>query len=198
MMSNLIVAIALALVVCSLQTLESQATVDTDRIQRGLLRDIRPASIEELTKGADVVVRAHLVKARTFLADEIYIRTEYEIRNPEMISGAFAVVSSPKPDVARPFILAVFGGEMTINGQTITAVDHGRATEITSGREYLMFLRRFGPDPRQYQLHNGAIFEIEGGQAKALAKGAETVYKGMSQAPVADLIERVRAQGKAK
>ena len=87
---------------------------------------------------------------------------------------------------------------MTINGENIKAEDHAMASEIRSGREYLLFLRRFGSDPRHYQLHHGGIFAIDGNQAKALVRGPEVIFKGVSEAPVNDLIDRVRGQGKTK
>ncbi len=195
---NVWVAISFAIFGAAVHTFAWQATLDPDRIQRGLLRDIRPSSIEELAKGAEVVLRGRLVKARTFLRNEMYIITQYEIVNPQIIAGALTVVASPKPDVGKPILLGVFGGEMTISGETIKAEDHAMATEITSGQEYLLFLRKFGAEPGQYQLYNGGIFEIQGNQAKALVKGAETVFKGASEAPVAELIDRVRGQGKSK
>jgi len=184
--------------VTSFQATAAQSTVDPGRIQRGLLRDIHPTSIEELTKSADVVLRGRLIRRRTFLRDDIYIITEYEIRQPEIISGSLAPVASAKPGEVLPITLGVFGGEMTINGETIKAEDHAMASEITSGEEYLLFLRKFGRDPGQYQLHDGGIFEIAEGRARALVKGAETIFKGTSRAPVRELIDRVRAEGTVK
>jgi hypothetical protein len=198
MRSHICLFICFVMFAMSLQPVAAQSPVDTSRIQRGLLRDIHPTSIEELTKGADVVLRGRLVKGRTFLQNEIYIITEYEVRDTQVISGSLAPVASAKPGGVSPIILGVFGGELTINGETIRAEDHAMASDITSGQEYLLFLKRFGQDPRQYQLHNGGIFEIAEGQARALVKLPETTFKGTSRAPVNELIDRVRGQGKLK
>src|SRR5687768_3588355 len=59
---NVWVAISFTILGASVHTFASQATPDPDRIQRGLLRDIPPSSIEELAKGAEVVLRARLMK----------------------------------------------------------------------------------------------------------------------------------------
>jgi hypothetical protein len=94
--------------------------------------------------------------------------------------------------------LSVKGGEIAVNGEKIRTKDLAMATEISNGQEYLLFLKRFGVDGLRYSLYNGGIFEIQAGQARALAMNANDVFKGAGRSPVEDLVNRVRGQGKVK
>jgi hypothetical protein len=97
-----------------------------------------------------------------------------------------------------PFVLSVAGGEVTINGEKIRVENHAMATKISNDKEYLLFLTRFGTEGLTYALNNGGIFEIENGHARALAMNANTVFKGSGQAPVDELIQRVRGLDKKR
>ena len=180
------------------QALLSQAQPSTTRIARAVLSEIEASSIEELTKGSDVVVRATLRNGRSYVKNGQYVLTDYDITEPEVISGSIAAVATSKPGTVVPFVLSVSGGQVTINGEKITVENHAFAKEISNGKEYLLFLTRFGTEGLTYSLYNGGIFEIEKGHAKALVMNADAVFKGAGQRPVDELIERVRGQKKPK
>jgi hypothetical protein len=180
------------------QGLLSQAQQDPSRIAKAGLSEIAPSSIEELAKGSDVVVRARLRNGRSYVKNGQYVLTDYDIDQPQVISGSIASASVSKPLAVVPLVLSVHGGEVTINGEKITVKDDSMAMEISNGKEYLLFLTRFGTEGLNYSLYNGGIFEIEKGHASALVRNANDVFKGAAQTPVDEMVKRVQGQQKPK
>jgi hypothetical protein len=69
--------------------------------------------------------------------------------------------------------LTAYGGELTIEGVTVRAVNYNR-DDIRSGGRFLLFLQALGGSAGQYQLFRGGAFEIEQQRLKPLLKHPES------------------------
>jgi hypothetical protein len=96
-----------------------------------------------------------------------------------VLAGQLPVTRQTPGDSSLP-TLTVYGGEITIDGVTVSAVDHNVDPPVP-GRRYLLFLSPFGADGNRYQAVRGAIFEVENDRLRALLERADTAH------PYADL-----------
>ena len=152
-------------------------------VVRGRLVDIPSSTLEELTRGAELVLDATLTTVKSYLTpDEKDILTDYEMAPNRIFLGELSPVRA-MPGITTPLILAVYGGEMTIEGRTVAVVDHA-FTRPKHGGRYLLFLRRYGTEGR-YQFYEGGAFEITSQGLKALAsRDGDTLFKDIVGHPL--------------
>lgn len=133
-----------------------------------------PKSIEELTREADVVVRARLRRSRTYVAgpNESLLYTDYLIEEPVLLAGALESYVTRTPGTATPpLLLTRFGGDLTIDGIRIHGGDSNFLTP-QDGALHLLFLRvSRAKQPGKYEVSNGGIFELSGETMKPLLRG---------------------------
>jgi hypothetical protein len=90
-------------------------------VNREVTREFVPASLQEIASRAAVIVEATVRPMKTYLSpDECYVLTDYLITPRAMVAGAFPVASKP---AAQPLVVTQFGGEMVINGVTVSVRD---------------------------------------------------------------------------
>lgn len=158
----------------------------TNPIVRGVLRDIQPVPIEVLAKEAQVILIGRLEISKTYLTpDEENVLTDFRIVPERIISGQVPLTRS-KPTAAEPLILTVYGGNITIDGFTVTAVDHNLNLP-QSGRQFVLFLDAFGAEKGRYQTHRGGIFEISNGHLGSLMR-RPGIYKEVSERGIDELL----------
>jgi hypothetical protein len=160
----------------------------------GVLNDIFPKSIDDLTAESDVVVIAMVQKGKTSLtADEKYLYTEYGMSNIRVVAGALAVVSGAL-GTTSPFTLICCGGEMILEGVLVRSVNHN-LRELPNG-QYLLFLKRsrFGTQPGSYQIYNGGVFAIESDKVRPMVSGS--TFPGIKDTDVDQLVSRVQSAAK--
>jgi hypothetical protein len=157
----------------------------------GVLVDIRPLSIEQLTAGAELVVKGTLTRPKSYLtADENYILTDYLVI-PERIIAGRVPASQTTAVPATPMILSVQGGELSVEGVPVRGVNYALVEELQTGREYLLFLRPFGSREGQYQLYMGGAFAIGRTGIRPLLKGYGQVFQGIADTQLPELVRRV-------
>jgi hypothetical protein len=159
-------------------------------VVRGRLVDIWPATLEELTTSADLVLDATLTKLKSyFTQDEEEILTDYAIGPTRIFLGQVSPVRAI-PGTTNPLLLSFYGGEMTIEGFTVSVVDYAIPAPKNGGR-YLLFLRRFGTEGR-YQLNRGGAFEIVDQDLKALVqRNSEILFKDVIKSPFDEVATRI-------
>jgi hypothetical protein len=101
-------------------------------IVTGLLREITPTPIEELAKGATLIL---------------------EGRTNRVIAGR-AVMSQGSPTVTPSLIVSAYGGEVQVEGTSIRSTDHN-LEDLRTGVQYLLFLKKFGSEPGRYEFYRG-------------------------------------------
>jgi hypothetical protein len=155
-----------------------------------VLVHIPPLSIEQLTAGAELVVKGKLTGPKSYLtADENYILTDY-ILIPERIIAGRVSASQATPGPATPLILTVQGGELSVERVPVRGVNYALEAMQTD-REYLLFLRPFGNRPGQYQLYSGGAFEAGTSSTRPLLKGYGDVFMDIAGTPISELVRRV-------
>ena len=87
------------------------------------------------------------------------ILSDYAVHAERVLAGD-PQVTQRVPGASVAPTLTVYGGELTVDGMTVSAVDHNLNLPA-SGQTYLMFLKRFGPDAGRYQTVRGALFAVE-------------------------------------
>ena len=153
-----------------------------------------PKTIPELTREADVVMQATLVLARSYVtADADRVLTDYSIVAPTVLAGRSPALTPSRAETAPAFILTTYGGEVVLEGVTVRGFDTNREP-ITNGGQYLLFLRpsRSG-QAGQYEIYYGGIFEIARGNARALIRDRDRVFKDAANAPLPSLLNQIRA-----
>ena len=153
-----------------------------------------PKTIEELTRAAEVVVQATLVRARSYVTpDADRVLTDYSIVAPKFLAGRASVLTPSSAGPVPPLTLTTYGGEVVLEGVTVRGFDPD-SEPITSGAQYILFLMPSrGGQARQYEIYNGGIFEISGGNARALIKGAGRVFKDAADTPLPSLLARIQS-----
>jgi hypothetical protein len=150
------------------QTLERAKQNPGTPIVTGLLREVTPTPIEELAKGATLIL---------------------EGRTNRVIAGR-AVMSQGSPTVTPSLIVSAYGGEVQVDGTSIRSTDHN-LEDLRTGVQYLLFLKKFGSEPGRYEFYRGGVFEIHHDRVKALLKGSKDVYSELSDQPYSQVIQRV-------
>jgi hypothetical protein len=195
---------AVIFVIATAQSLGGQTLTERAQHSRGepvrsvRFTDVQPARIEDLASGADLVVRTRVAKTKSYLtANESHVWTDYMLVEPQLISGSYPPMSSPTPGNATPLMLVVYGGEVAVKGVPVIVEDSNiPSNALKEGREYIIFLKRFGTEVGRYQSHNYGIFEIDRGSAIALAKQARDIFREEAEGPVADLLSKVQKASK--
>jgi hypothetical protein len=155
--------------------------------------DYAPKTIEALAREADVVLQARLSKYESRLGEnEDRILTDYRILVPRLLSGRLANTTTAFPGEGVQLLLTVLGGDVVVEGVTIHGTD-GNRQAIKEDGQYLLFLmasrRR---EPGRYEIYNGGIFEIAGGEVKPLLKSADHVFKNGVETRLDDMITRIQ------
>ena len=153
-----------------------------------------PKTIEELTRAAEVVVQATLVQARSYVSPQAdRVLTDYSIVTPKFLAGRAPVLTPSGAGMVPALILTAYGGEVVLDGVTVRGLDTNREP-ITSGPQYILFLMPSrGGQTGQYEIYNGGIFEIARGNARALIKGADGLFKDAADTPLPNLLDRIQS-----
>ena len=87
------------------QTIPERVRVNpTPPLTTGVLVDIRPLSIEQLTTGSELVVKGRLSRPKSYLtADDNYVLTDY-LLVPERVIAGRVPASQATPGPATPLI----------------------------------------------------------------------------------------------
>jgi hypothetical protein len=155
---------------------------------------VRRRVVEELTRAAEVVVQAILVQARSDVSPQAdRVLTDYSIVTPKFLVGRAPVLTPSRPGMVPALILTTFGGEVVLDGVTVRGTDTNREP-ITRGAQYLLFLMpsRAG-QAGQYEIYYGGIFEITRGNARALIRERDRVFKDAADAPLQTLLDRIQS-----
>lgn len=161
-------------------------------VVRGVLRDIAPLPLDILVKETPLIVVARLDWMRSYLtSDQMNILTDFRIVPDQIVAGRLP--EPPKiPGLSTALTLTMYGGTLTIEGVTVTDVDHNIDVP-RSGQQFLLFLSPYSKETGHYQIHNGAIFEINSQQIRTLFKQTSDVYKkDITDKPLAAAILDIR------
>ena len=153
-----------------------------------------PKTIEKLTREASVVVQTTLVQTRSYLGSQAdRVLTDYSMVTPKFLVGRAPVLTPSRPGMVPALILTTFGGEVVLDGVTVRGTDTNREP-ITSGAQHLLFLMpsRAG-QAGQYEIYYGGIFEIARGNARALIRERDRVFKDAADAPLQTLLDRIQS-----
>jgi hypothetical protein len=168
-------------------------------VVRGRLLEVFPTTLDQLMAGADWVVDARITKLKSYLTpNEEHILTDYEVV-PYRVFVATGADLPRAPQRPKPVILTMYGGDMTIDGITVSEIDYGLKRLKDKGR-YLLFLVRWRTQGAS-QLYEGAAFELDGEHVKAIVPTDEELLfkdiRGHVFSDVADRIAKIAAQKKA-
>jgi hypothetical protein len=162
-----------ALSVCALdaQTIPQRVRANPDLSIVGYAQDdVRPIPLDRLSTESTLVLIGRLHSPRSYLSrDETAILTDYVIHPEQVIAGSLSVVRSGPGQSPTP-ILALSGGDLTIEGKRVSMVDRRMDRPMAGGR-FLMFLQPFG-DSGKYKATYGAIFELQNERIRGLLKMA--------------------------
>lgn len=165
----------------------------------GILGEPMPLSVQELTKGSDLIVEARIsrLKSRINLADTAVL-TDFGLVPLRVLSGTLPD-ASVRPGVATPLVMTSYGGEVARDGVTVRAENHD-LEPFRDGGIYLLFLTRSNDKtPGVYTLFNAAAFEIAGGVVRPLASQGADLFRDFSDSHdqvVARIMAAVRARSR--
>jgi len=166
-------------------------------VTSGVLSDIFPKSIEELTAKSDAVVITMLTRGRTSLTpDEKYLFTPYEMSNIRVVAGALPSLSGALGKV-NPFTLIHGGGEIILDGVPVRSVDYNFPNGFKNG-QHLVFVKRYRAEPGQYQIYNGGIFAIDSDQLRPVASGSATLFAEIKGTPISQMVSRIQIAAKPR
>lgn len=156
-----------------------------------------PRTIEELTRDADVVVRARLRRPHSYLAgeNESLMFTDYAIEEPTVLAGALEAYVTRTPGAATPpLLLTVWGGDLMIDGIRIEGHD-STFDKPQDGAVHLLFLRvSRAKQPGKYEVWDGGIFELSGETVKPLLRHADKrVFAWAADLRVSDALALIRS-----
>jgi hypothetical protein len=180
------------------QTLRDRARNSGGKpVVTGVLNDLFPKSIEQLTAESDVVVIAMLQRQKTSLtADEKYLYTPYDMSNVRVIAGSMPSLSGALGKI-NPSTLIHGGGEIVLEGVPVRSVDHNLQNGLESG-QYLLFLKQFRTEPGQYRIYNGGVFAIDSDRLRPMASGSARLFPGMKDTPVSQMVSRIQETAKPR
>src|SRR5207247_5768060 len=102
----------------------------------GVLGEPEPLSLDELTKRSDLVVEARVERLRSYInALDTAVLTDFSIVPLRVLTGRNPSASS-KPGAGR-LLLSTYGGEVTKDGVTVKAENHGQQA-LKNGGRYLL------------------------------------------------------------
>ena len=160
-------------------------------VESGVLSDNVRKSIEQLTTESDVVVIAMLKRGKTSLtADEKYLYAPYDMSNVRVIAGSLPSLSGGVGKI-NPLTLIHGGGEIVLEGVPVRSVDYNLPNGLESG-QYLLFLKQYRTEPGQYQIYNGGVFAIDSDTLRPLASGSATLFPGIRDTPVTQIVARIQ------
>jgi hypothetical protein len=135
--------------------------------------DLAVIPIPELAAKSDVILVGRLEKRNSFLSETGYdIYTAYDVIPQRVIVDRVSMRARGRSGSLPTLTLTLYGGEIVINGTTVTYLDGDRA-EWTEGSSLLLFLAPSRDRPSEFRLVNGAAsaFEVDtGGRLKSLKK----------------------------
>jgi hypothetical protein len=158
--------------------------------------DVSPVQIEELAKGADLIIEGKLVRRHSYLSgDEKHIYTDYEVVQATVISQQRTSDLSPRPTAPPKTgpIVQLYGGELSVGGSDVTVNDNSRE-RFANGAEMLLFLTPPDPKTGKRRLYRGSAgaFEIrQDGRLKPLNRAAEP-DRWLKDANLEAVIRRIR------
>jgi hypothetical protein len=166
----------------------------TPLLQVGPPGDYLSKTIEELTREAEVVIHARLVRLKSYVgADGERVLSDYAIRDNVMLAARTADAAAVVQGASQTLIVTLFGGELMIEGVEVRSSDANLAA-IADGGEYLLFLmkaRRAGPG--RYEPYYGAVFSIEQGKLKPLLRDGNRVFKDAYEAALPEVVSQIEA-----
>jgi hypothetical protein len=160
----------------------------------GTHRDFTAMPLEQLARESQLVLVATLQWKRSYLTpDERHIETDFRIVPNQIISGQFPASVTATPTQTYESILTVSGGDVMLEGRTVTEPDSRREMPVNNHR-YLLFLVPFGPQPARYQIQNVGIFELkDNGTLRSLLKGDHrNGYEDITDLPTNEILTQIR------
>jgi hypothetical protein len=118
-------------------TIPEMAAASGDKtVTMTMMEEERVVPLAELSTASDLVIDARLVRPRSYLSDDkTMIYTDYEIV-PSRVLRSRISDGSQKPGPQLPLLLTVHGGEITLEGKTIT-LSSGKLKPIRTGGRFL-------------------------------------------------------------
>ena len=151
--------------------------------------DYSPKSIEELTAESEVVLIGTLSREKSYLSpNEEHVCTDYIISDIRLLAGTYSSLS-PLPQVTKPPVLTMFGGEMMLEGVPARSISYN-FKPLANGR-YLLFLKRNGSDAGRYSPYHGGVFALNGEQVIPMLNQSEDIFVGVRHTPASVIISRV-------
>lgn len=170
---------------------EIARTRPTNPIVRGRMSDIEPATLQQLARGADLVLDATVVRLQSYLTpDEDNVLTDYQVVPTRVLLGRVTTARTT-PGTVSPLIVTTYGGDITIDGFTVSVVDHA-LKRLESGRRYLLFLDRFGAEGH-YQLHKAGAFQVDDQDLKSIVTRDKHVFEDITQTPFNQAVQLIGA-----
>jgi hypothetical protein len=120
------------------------------------------------------------------------VLTDYNILPDQIVAGQLPLVQN-KPGQSDSPKLIVYGGDITLDGVTVSVEDHNLALP-RSGERFLLFLKPFGDKAGMYELVRGAAFEVQpNGRMRGLLKSADSPnpYKDVTDASVSAIVAEI-------
>ena len=167
----------------------------TPMIQVSPLGDYVPKTIEELTREADIVIHARLMRLKSYVgADGRNVLSDFAIRDHLLLAAQSSeAAAAVQGNVTAPLIVTVDGGEVIIDGVHVQSYDANRRS-ITDGGEYLVFLKKARqPGAGRYELYYGAVFLVEQGKLKPLLRDGNRVFKDAYEAGLPEVVSQIEA-----
>ena len=139
----LLVGIGLVLTVSgsvAAQSLREQARQSGGKpVGSGLLRDICPKSLEDLTTESGVVLIATVSKGKSYLTpNEEHVYTDYTVSPRRVVAGSYPLLSGV-PVATMPLTITQYGGEMILEGVVVRSQNYNYPD--WGNGEYLLFLK---------------------------------------------------------
>jgi hypothetical protein len=163
----------------------------------GVLGEVQPLTVEELSAQSDLVLEAKLSRLRTYVnARDTAVVTDFAIIPDRALKGS-VTSATMTPGIAAPLILTTLGGEVVRDGILVTTENHNMRP-LREGVQYLLFLTKFGTEKGVYQIFNAAAFELTGDRIRMLAYNSSAAYKDIEGTPYGPVAARVLEAAQSK